>query len=874
MVPFLLLLNAGVAQVAYAEDAAPAAPNVALDCKTGFTGKFADEPDHQNCKKVDPGYNKETDECAKGFNVNKFLSSEDATVNGVATKGQLFCRPDTKANLLGADTKAISNGIQILAGVQQGLNRLIWPVLVLIGGLMENDLIYGNGMEEKLRDVWIPIRNLVNILFVVVLVGLALYNVLGLSEDTTSIKSMLPKIVVGIIAVNFSFVAIKVVLDGVNVMTTAVFALPDQVGGGLANMTSLPPDQQSRLCAALEGTPFSQFDDQGDETIKQAKDLYIYRTTGMSKYNASLKAKALTEIKESDSVEQIKQKIAALDTAIAAGGGVAGATNKEFQTKIDAAQNADLCTGKKLNETGILFLNHYNSRNAAFAMALNMGKIVFYNDVDPKMAGNIGDGYEKLFTNTLFSMVLYLIYAVSFIALFVVLLGRLVVMWLSIAVSPILLLMLASSQVKEKMGGFSKLADQFVKNAIAPLLIALSMTVGWIMLKAVQALDMGSQLGSAGGSFIGNSVFKVNPTNGIPVASLNTLQDFMVALGVIAVVWIGVFAAAEGTIAEGATKWIKEKVETAGRFVGQLPFKHLPLIPINLPDHPHDSYTFSQLGHYIENLTHGNDNKLTELAGGKKNADESNLRDMHSESDLKNWFKNLQGGKNDLENMKYRNAITNWKKDNPGAVAEMEKTDEGKIILKNLATLEKSEKEEDRKKAAKAINDLTGVRGAKGDLPTSSTLPPPVAPTKPGEKAAATAPTAIKKDSDIGKKLVKDGEAAPASEARIKQVNDSKVAIDGEIKKTTTTPAEKTARDSAIKAQVVGIGQAFQQAGKGLPDTAELKTIFGANYDEVLKVFGDESALQVALQTPPTPPAAGPAAGGGTPPPRPPVATP
>lgn len=869
MLPFLLLLNAGVAQVAYAADAAPATPKVALDCKTGF----ADTPDHQNCKKVDPGYDKTKDTCAEGFNVNKTLSSEDTTVNGTLVKGQLYCRPNVTANISPENSKAISNGIQILAGVQQGLNRLIWPVLVLIGGLMENDLIYGNGMEEKLRDVWIPIRNLVNILFVVVLVGLALYNVLGLSEDTTSIKSVLPKIVIGIIAVNFSFVAIKVVLDGVNVMTTAVFALPDQVGGGLANMTNLPEDQQARLCAALEGTPFSQFDAQADETITQAKELTAYRSVGGNEhFTKLLKDNNLSVVLPADSIEQVKQKMTALDTAVTAKGGIAGNTYKEFQTKLDAAQNADLCAGKKLNENGKLFLNHYNSRNAAFAMALNMGKIVFYNDVDPKMASSIGDGYEKLFTNTLFSMVLYLIYVVSFIALFVVLLGRLVVMWLSIAVSPILLLMLASSQVKEKMGGFGKLADQFVKNAIAPLLISLSMTIGWIMLKAVQGLDIGSQLGSAGGSFIGNSVFKINPTNGIPVASLNTLQDFMVALGVIAVVWIGVFAAAEGTIAEGATKWIKEKVETAGKFVGQLPFKHLPLIPINLPDHPHDSYTFSQLGHYIETIGRGNDSKLADLAGVKKGANADNLVDMHSQGDLTNWFKNLKDGGKDVSGSEYRNKFRGWLKDdrNTATIRGMKDgTGPQKELIKNIEKLANSGDDDAGKKAAKeaaeAINKNKLVYDAKGELPTTGKTTPPVAPTEPGEKPAAEA--IIKPDSEIGKKLAKDGEAAPVTAARIKTVNDSKVKIDGAIKDTTKDANAKTA---AIKAEVSVIGQAFQKSGKA-PTVEELKTIFGANYDTVKNTFEGEAGLITALSKPPTPPAGTAPATGGPGTPTPPV---
>jgi hypothetical protein len=133
-----------------------------------------------------------------------------------------------------ASPPVISKGIQdmqnnILNAAQQLmnlLNRILWPVLLLIGGLMKTDLLYSAGMEDRLLTIWGAMRDLVNILFVIVLLGIAFYNVMGGSDQGFQIKTVLPKFVIGLILVNFSFVGLKVVLDGVNVISTAVFSLP------------------------------------------------------------------------------------------------------------------------------------------------------------------------------------------------------------------------------------------------------------------------------------------------------------------------------------------------------------------------------------------------------------------------------------------------------------------------------------------------------------------------------------------------------------------------------------------------------------------------------------------------------------------------
>lgn len=765
------------------------------------------------------------------------------------TKARITCIKQFKAV---PDSADLVKKVEVLISVQAFLNRLIWPILVLTGGLMENDLLFGNGMEEKLRDVWIPIRNLVNILFVIVLVGIALYNVLGLGDDSgnSSIKTMLPKLVIGIIAVNFSFLAIKVVLDGINALTVSIFALPGQVNEGLAEVLKADPDSKmvKKLCAQLEGTPFGTFDQTPDDQLKQEQETAIYRQIGQKD------AYKTAGITGSDSIQQIKDKIKkTFDDGSATG----KQTVENFNSEIQSRQNGRFCNAKGLTPQGKLFLNKYNSRNAAFAMALNMGKIVFYEDVtfDVKNA-------EKLFVNTLFSLLLYFIYAASFLALFVVLLGRLVVMWLCIAVSPVLLLMIATPGLKDKFGDFGKLTDQFIKNALAPVLIALSLTIGWIMLKAVQSLNLGQNATT----FLSNSALIMDPSNGVPVGGLYTIQDFMVALGVIAVVWMGVFSAAEGTVAQFATDWMKSHLESAGKWVGSLPFKHLPMVPIGLPGHEHKNVTLGSVADYMKRIG-SSARKDTELwdwmHGGEKTGAASEMESIHEKDAL---LQHLKRAGDQLKTKDHQKAMKKWLEDpkNEKTRIEMERNGiDGKALLENMGKIAAG-KDKDIDQAVAAIKNNPLVAATDIRTPTK---PASGAQTKP--KPGTPSVSGVSPDQPIGgkplKEIVKD-------EAGQKTISDQKTKIDA-------TLADKTKNNTQKKADVTAnlttIKGTFAKDGHNL-NAGELEEMVGAEkYQQIQTAVGGPAELDKILQTPPAAPSGAahaptpstPSAGGPPPPP-------
>lgn len=470
--------------------------------------------------------------------------------------------------------------ITALLAFEKFLTKIIWPVLVMIGGLMGNDLLFGSGMEQRLYDIWVPIRNIVNILFVIALVGIALYSVLGVSSEGNnySIKTMLPKLIIGIIAVNFSFLGVKVFLDATNVLTTAVFALPNQTTQGLMKpiLTNSDASIVEQLCLRLSSAKTK-------EEIISAQNLVAYKLAAnelkiggeVNVKTVEAAIKSLKEGKEQDTFKRVQGEVAA----------------KNFCEVKDGSI--------QLASYGQQFFSKYRSNNAALAMALNMGNILF-SDKPSSLAKST---LESMTIDIIFSTALNLIYMASFVTMFLVLLARLVVMWVGLAFSPVMALGLTVPAVNEKLK-LSELTTKFVTHAVAPIQIALFMTVGWIMLNAMQG-----SLGKGSDSVLNT------PIAGIPVPGLETLQGLIVCIATVAVVWMGVNKAATGTLVEGAVKGISDKLGKFGSFLVTSPIKYLPWVPIELKGEHGEVKRFTP-----ESILYAGERALEDAQLGKKEA--------------------------------------------------------------------------------------------------------------------------------------------------------------------------------------------------------------------------------------------------------------
>lgn len=401
--------------------------------------------------------------------------------------------------------KIFQEVVNLLVMASEFIQRLIWPVLLLIGSLMKNDILFGGGMEDRILAVWYVIRNFVNILMVLVLLGIALYNVAGGKAQDYHLKAILPKFVIALIAVNFSYALVKIAVDSVNVLSTAIFAMPASVEAGfgekIENIFAGKPTYESAICQGLYGQ-------------------------GTDAYHASLeKAKG--------------------------SGGFAFCEDT---------------TPPTLTKEAKLFFNRFDGYNAGIILAVNMMQVDNLNKVTVNQAS-----LKDLSVNIIFSTFLYIIYGAAFIALFCILLVRLVVIWLGLVLSPLMVLpMVLPEQIKSSLGG-GDTSKKVIQNIIAPIPISVVMTLSFILLTGLQK----SSFPAAGG--IGTNASSV----GLMLSGYSTLQQLIVAVGTVAFLWIGIFKAAEGTAAEKLVGGIKGAVEGVGKFALSS-VKYAPIFPVQV----------------------------------------------------------------------------------------------------------------------------------------------------------------------------------------------------------------------------------------------------------------------------------------------------
>ncbi len=399
------------------------------------------------------------------------------------------------------------------------LKKIIWPVLLLIGPLLQNDLLYGGTLEEVSRALWVNIRNFVNIMFVLVLLGIALFNIVGGNQDDYKVKTIMPKFILAVVLVNFSFLGVKVVADGVTVLSTAIFALPNNL-----QLELNTPSKTKFVNDMCEG--FKNIE------LEQSSNNKNNEKTIFNKF-----------CKEKQSSQDSKINTAYADSTTKNG--------DEESTKYE------------LSNEGKLYLNTFSAKNAALVMAINLGKI---GSLDKINLENKEVNLENLFIGILFSAIIYIIYATAFIALFIVLLARVVVLWVVMILSPLLVLKtVLPSQLQDKLGT-NEWGSKFIQTVIVPIPVAFMMSIGYIMLTTLQQqkfLEIFSDIK------LGNIV-----------SGMSTFQDLLVAVAMVIVIWTGIFASIKGTVADSIVESIEGAVSGAGKFLATAPFKYLPIFPV------------------------------------------------------------------------------------------------------------------------------------------------------------------------------------------------------------------------------------------------------------------------------------------------------
>jgi hypothetical protein len=439
--------------------------------------------------------------------------AEQAETQNAAAQTEAAPKAPSKSELM-------QNAINTVARVGFYTHMIFHPLINFFafhtGNFLGNDYIYQGAMGDMLKRIWIVSRNVVNIIFVLLLLGMALKEIFWLKEEGSNLKKNLIVFALMLVAVNFSWMATKVVLDAANVATNVVFSIPMGVSSAGLDIT------QFQQCDVVPCT--------GDEKCTTKTTGLCYPTAIYLPLDAE--AKDYQYVKEADCGGIAEKYSGADDSAF---------DNKGELNKTIIGQNPANPNEKyqKLATYcwGTIDFFKYNKNTTTIYLTYGMARI--QNLVNSTSTENI----VQLSVGILFSLFLQIAYSAALLALFIALIVRMAMLWLFVAFSPFLMVMFFISKAGVNLPDESKNLSiaEFIRWAFVPVKVAAVFSVAFLMVTAGQALteknpnfleQIGGAAQASGKLFRFNALFM----------GMDGIQQFIWFLITLIVLWMGVFS--------------------------------------------------------------------------------------------------------------------------------------------------------------------------------------------------------------------------------------------------------------------------------------------------------------------------------------------
>ncbi len=331
----------------------------------------------------------------------------------------------------------ITNGSVIVGMIITAMNALMWVLFGLLSIVTDPNLIFSEGTPDNpsgivpiLFSLWQLSRNIVNIGFAILLIVGAIMTII--SASTERVKGLLPKFVMAVILVNFSWFIPRVIFDVSQVVAYSVYQLPTWVGGADCytinydaggNPTSVP-------CQVVNDFRFFE------ETEKP--DI----TEGQDGWTCPLKPIICVQLRDYNSPEVLERndKQAVIFNGLI----VNYARLKTLANVIDAGRVA----GKDPSEIKALLL---------------------------------------WFVKIIIVLVIHIALFFPILALVIAFFIRIPVLWLTMAFMPFVALGFVVDQIK---GETDKITDHFIKAAFLPAVVGVPFAIGFIMLNVASQVAL------------------------------------------------------------------------------------------------------------------------------------------------------------------------------------------------------------------------------------------------------------------------------------------------------------------------------------------------------------------------------------------------
>lgn len=399
------------------------------------------------------------------------------------------------------------------------LNMLTWFVFVFLSQFLDPRFIFdlgpdgeAGGLLTVLNAIWQLSRNLMNVGFAVGLVAAAVYTVI--KGDREFISNNLKNFILAVVLVNFSWFIPRVVLDVANIATATVFSIPTAM---------VDPAAQCRYV--------STHDRECIESEAAGDGMFSCACRAVADFEAFPGTDRARDLEAADDAWDCNWAYCAK------------------YVKLDVATSTP--HGAVLNG---LIVNH--ARLPQLAMITRV-----------EGDGGIAD-LLMFILRELIVVAIHIALFFPLLALLIALAIRIPILWLTIAFMPFYFLTfvvpdgMGLDQVKS---WGDKIKDMFLKAAFLPTVVAIPLSVGFLMANA------GSHIEFMGLRDVGFTL----------IDSMGNFSQLLWVVMVLGILWSGTFMALKLMMADmpgaGAIDKIQSTGQEAGKFAAELPLASVPI---------------------------------------------------------------------------------------------------------------------------------------------------------------------------------------------------------------------------------------------------------------------------------------------------------
>lgn len=147
---------------------------------------------------------------------------------GIEAAHAVVLIPGTGGGVSGMLGKDLVDFMGKLAMFNTFLHILLLIILQFLGYLLQADFFNDQQMMGALYSIWRLSRDIMNIIFAVMLIGVSFFVIITAKSEM--IKEKIVNFVVAVILVNMSWFFPRVIIDVANVLTAAVYSVPGTLG--------------------------------------------------------------------------------------------------------------------------------------------------------------------------------------------------------------------------------------------------------------------------------------------------------------------------------------------------------------------------------------------------------------------------------------------------------------------------------------------------------------------------------------------------------------------------------------------------------------------------------------------------------------------